>query len=52
MTIRVEFQGQQTLAILDSGTGVAIATKKIWESWEKLAIKKTRIKLQLADGYI
>ena len=50
--IPVEFKGQQTLAILDSGAGVAIATKKIWESWGRPAIRKTRMKLQLADGYI
>ena len=40
----VEFKGHQTLAILDSGAGVAIATKKIWESWGKPAIKKTCMK--------
>ena len=51
-TIPVDFNGQQTLAILDSGAGVAIATKRIWESWGKPAIRKTRMKLQLADGYI
>ena len=51
-TIPVEFNGQQTLAILDSGAGVAIATKRIWESRGKPAIRKTRMKLQLADGYI
>ena len=36
-TIPVDFNGQQTLAILDSGAGVAIATKRIWESWGKPA---------------
>ena len=51
-TIPVEFRGQRTLAILDSGAGIAIATKKIWESWGKPAMRKTRMKLQLADGYI
>ena len=51
-TIPVDFNGQQTLAILDSGAGVAIATQRIWESWGKPAIRKTRMKLQLADGYI
>ena len=50
--IPVEFKGQQTLAILDSGAGVATATKRIWESWGKPAIRKTRMKLQLAYGYI
>ena len=52
MTIPIDFKGQQTLAILDSGGGVDITTKRIWESWGKPAIKKIRMKLQLADGYI
>ena len=41
-----------SLAILDSGAGVAIATKKRWESWGRPALRKTRMKLQLADGHI
>ena len=40
-TIPVDFNGQHMLAILDSGAGVAIATKRIWESWGKPAIRKT-----------
>ena len=51
-TIPVTYQGEMTLAILDSGARVAIATKKIWESWGKSALRKTRMKLQLADGHI
>ena len=51
-TIPIEFKGTNTLAILDSGAGVAIATKKIWESWGRPALRKTRMKLQLADGHI
>lgn len=51
-TIPVEFNEIKTLAILDSGAGVAIATKEIWESWGRPAIRKTRMKLQLADGHI
>ena len=32
------------LAILDSGARVAIATQKnIWELWEKIAMRNTRI---------
>ena len=42
----------QSLAILDSGAGVAIATKELWDSWGNLALRKTRMKLQLADGFI
>ena len=49
--IPVEYRGTNTLAILDSGAGVAIATKKIWESWGRPALQKTRMNLQLADGY-
>ena len=51
-TILVTYDDVTTLAILDSGAGVAIATKAIWESWGRSALRKTRMKLQLADGYI
>ena len=51
-TIPVTYNEVTTLAILDSGAGVAIATKAIWESWGRPALRKTRMKLQLADGYI
>ena len=47
-TIPVEFARQTNIAIMDSGAGVAIATKNMWKSWGKPA----RMKLQLADGYI
>ena len=50
--IPVEFAGQTSIAILDNGAGIAIATKNMWESWGKSAMRKTRMKLQLADGYI
>ena len=51
-TIPVEFVGQTNVAIIDSGAGVAIATKNMWEAWGKPALTKTRMKLQLADGFI
>ena len=51
-TLPVEFNGVKSLAILDSGAGVAIATKQVWESWGKPALRKTRMKLQLADGFM
>ena len=48
-TLPVEFQGTKTMAILDTGAGVSIATKAIWEKWGKRALRKTRMTLQLAD---
>ena len=45
------YRGTNTLAILDSGAGVAIATKKIWESWGRPVLRETRMTLQLANGY-
>ena len=51
-TLPVEFNEVKSLAILDSGAGVAIATKDVWESWGKPALRKTRMKLQLSDGFI
>ena len=51
-TLPVEFNRVKSLVILDSGAGVAIATKQVWESWGKPALRKTRMKLQLADGFM
>ena len=51
-TLPVEFNEVKSLAILDSGAGVAIATKQVWEAWGKSTLRKTTMKLQLADGYI
>ena len=51
-TLPVKFNDIKNMAILDSGAGVAIATKQIWESWGKPALRKTRMRLQLADGFI
>ena len=51
-TVPVEFQGRRMLAIVDSGAWVGIATKGIWESWGRPALRRTRMKLQLADGHI
>ena len=45
ITLPIEYNDIKTLAILDSGVGVAIATKNIWEKWGKPAIRKTRLKL-------
>ena len=51
-TLPVEFNEVKSMAILDSGAGVAIATKEVWDAWGNPALRKTRMKLQLADGYI
>ena len=44
-TIPVDFAGQTSIAILDSGAGVAIATKNMWEAWGKPSLRKIRMKL-------
>ena len=51
-TLPVEYAGHSIFAILDCGSGVAIATKKVWEIWGKPPLKQTCMKLQLADGNI
>ena len=51
-TLPVEFNDIKSMAILDSGAGVAIATKSVWDAWGNPALRKTRMKLQLANGYI
>ena len=48
----MSYQGVKTFAILNSGARVAIATKGIWEAWGRPTLRKTRMKLQLADGHI
>ena len=52
ITLPIELNYFKTLAILDSGAGVAIATKHIWEKWGKPTIRKTHLKLQLAHGHL
>ncbi len=49
-TLPVEFNDYKAIAILDTGAGVSIATKSMWEKWGKLALRRTRMQLQLADG--
>ena len=48
-TLPVEINKIKSIAILDSGAGVGIATREIWVSWVKPALKRTRMNLQLAD---
>ena len=52
ITLPAEVNDVKTLAILNNGAGVAIATKHIWGKWGKPAIRKTRLKLQLDDGHL
>ena len=49
-TLPIEYNDVQNLAILDSGAGVALITVQVWEAWGKPALRKTRIKLQIARG--
>ena len=46
----VQVDGIKTLAVLDTGAGISIATKAMWVKWGKLSLRKTRMELQLADG--
>ena len=51
-TLPMKFNNVTSLAIVDSGAGVAIETKQIWDSWGQPSLRKTRMKLQLANGYV
>ena len=41
-TLPIEYNGVKNLAILDSGAGVAIATKSVWEQWGRPANQKNK----------
>ena len=49
-TLPVNYEGIESMAILDSGAGISITTKTIWEKWGKPTVRRTRMTLQLADG--
>ena len=49
-TLPVEHRNVIFMAILDSGAGMSVATKSIWEKWGKPTMRSTRMNLQLADG--
>ena len=49
-TLPVNYEGIESITILDSGAGISIATKTIWEKWGKPTVRTTRMNLQLADG--
>ena len=52
ITLSMKCNDVETFAILESGAGVAIATKSIWEAWGKPTIRRTRMKLQLVDEHL
>ena len=49
-TLPVALNDYKANAILDTGAGVSIATESVWKKWGKPTLRKTRMKLQLADG--
>ena len=49
-TLPLEMASIVSIAILDSGAGISIATKSMWEKWGKPIVQSTRMNLQLADG--
>ena len=49
-TLLDEFNDCNVIAILDTRARAGIATKSIWKKWEKLALRRTRMQLQLMDG--
>ena len=49
-TLPVKYGDIESMAILDSGAGISIATKPVWERWGKPTLRKTQMNLQLADG--
>ena len=49
-TLPIKFNDCKAIAILDTGARTSIATKSIWQKWGKLALRRTRMQLHLADG--
>lgn len=49
-TLPVEHARIISITILDSGAGISVATKSIWEKWEKPTVKSSRMNLQLAHN--
>ena len=48
-TLPITYEGIESIAILDSGAGISIATKSIWEKWGRPTVRQTQMNLQLAD---
>ena len=49
-TLPIKYKNVESMVILDSGSGISIAPKWVWERWGKPALHKTQMNLQLADG--
>ena len=49
-TLLINYKGIESIAILDSGVGINIATKSIWEKWGRPTVCCTHMNLQLAYG--
>ena len=45
ITLPAKYNNVKTLAVLDSGAAIAIATKSLWEAWGKPAIRRMQMKL-------
>ena len=46
----VNYEGIDSIAILDSGAGISIVTKTTWEKWGMPIVMHTCMNLQLADN--
>ena len=44
-TLPVNYEGIESMAILDSGAGISIATKTIWKKWGRPTVRRTRMNL-------
>ena len=44
-TLPPEYNEVQSLAILNSGAGVALIIVQVWEAWGKPTLRKTQMKL-------
>ena len=40
-TLPLEYNGIKTMAILDTGAGIGIATRAMWEKWGREALRRT-----------
>lgn len=49
-TLELPINDVKSMAILDTGVGVSIVAKEIWKNLGKLALCRTRMGMQLADG--